>query len=70
MPRIMKDYKARTRTPVVTSGPTSPSDEARMSGNSGSGSTQSNKESMIQHEKAVHDRAKRKQVPNQKLRAK
>ncbi len=72
MPRIKKDYKNRHRTPVsINHSPANvAADDAKMSGNSGSGSQQSNKESMIAHSKAVHERSKRNHVPNSKLRVK
>jgi hypothetical protein len=70
MPRIVKDYKNRQRAPIMSSPPNVAADEAKMSGNSGSGSQQSNTEAMITHQKAVLDRAKRHNVPNSRLRAK
>ncbi len=70
MPRIQKDYNSRRRTPSQNNAPNLAADEAKMSGNSGTGAQQSNKEGMIAHQKAVHDRTQRRQVPNQKLRVK
>ncbi len=66
MPRIVKDYKNRRRTPV-TSGPGVIIEEAKMSGKSGNGALQSNKENMIAHDKAYVDRNNRRPT-NPKLR--
>jgi hypothetical protein len=66
MPRIIKDYKSRRRTPINIA-PSHSMDEAKMSGKAAGGSHQSNREQIIAHEKAMNDRNKRKGVPNSKL---
>ena len=67
MARIQKDYSKRGQRTAVNIAPSVQADEAKMGTGNGSGP---HRESMIAHEKAVLDRNKRKQVPNQKLRAK
>jgi hypothetical protein len=70
MPRIIKDYSNRSRKTVVNHAPNIQQDEANLAGTKGSGTHASHTEAMINHQKAVLDRAKRSIVPNGKLRAK
>ncbi len=70
MARIQKDYTQRGHRTPHNIAPSVAADEAKMGGTSGSATAASHKEAMIAHESAVIARAKRRQVPNQKLRAK
>jgi hypothetical protein len=71
MPRIVKDYTARRRTPVNNNAGNNEAAVAnKMSGNAGSATSVGHKEGMITHDTAVRTRASRQNVPNNKLRAK
>jgi hypothetical protein len=66
MPRIIKDYKNRRRTPINIAH-SEPNDQSKMSGNTGSATNAGHSEGMIAHEKGVKDRTSRKILPNAKL---
>lgn len=64
--RIKKDYSKRPRTPAVNiQPPNMASDDAKMG--APTAGSQSNTESMIAHETAMHARNKRSQIANKKL---
>ena len=67
MPRIVKDYSKRRRTPNQSIAPSEPADRAKMSGTAGSATNPSHSEGMIAHDTAVRTRASRTIAPNSRL---